>query len=94
MTNRAPVFQNAVPGMFTSWDKTPRNGPKATIYTGSDPEKFGKYLKKQLARAQSVYQSEYLFLTAWNEWGEGAYLEPDEEFGDGYLEAIKTAQGI
>lgn len=89
LTNRAPYFKNSVPGMFTSWDKTPRNGTKAMIYTGSTPEKFEKYLKCQMERCKKVYDSEYLFITAWNEWGEGAYLEPDEQYGYGYLNAVK-----
>ncbi|MCI8514244.1 MAG: glycosyl transferase [Lachnospiraceae bacterium] len=91
MTKREPYFANAVPGMFTSWDKTPRNGSRATIYAGSTPKLFEKYLKEQIRRAGSVYKTDYLFLTAWNEWGEGAYLEPDCENGYGYLEAVRNA---
>lgn len=91
MTHRTPLFKNAVPGMFTSWDKTPRNGAKATIYKNSSAQLFEKYINVQLERAKNVYHTEYLFITAWNEWGEGAYLEPDEENGYGYLEAIHEA---
>ena len=91
IVSRDPYFSNAVPGMFTSWDKTPRNGNKATIYKGSTPKSVGKYLKKQMDRACNVYKTEYLFITAWNEWGEGAYLEPDQENGYEYLEALRKA---
>ena len=91
LINRKPYFRNSVPGMYTGWDKTPRNGSKAMIYTGSTPELFHTYLEKQIARAKNVYDTEYLFITAWNEWGEGAYLEPDEQFEYGYLEALRQA---
>ena len=29
-------------------------------------------------------------IEAWNEWGEGAYIEPNIEFGFGDLEAIRS----
>jgi hypothetical protein len=32
-----------------------------------------------------------IFLKSWNEWGEGNYVEPDKEFGHGFLEAIHNA---
>ncbi len=88
---RFPYFKNAYPGTFTSWDKTPRNGTKATIYKNSTPEAFSRYTKMQIERAKSIYHSDYLFVTAWNEWGEGAYLEPDKQYGMGYLDALKEA---
>lgn len=43
----------------------------------------------QLVCISKKQNKEYVFLMAWNEWGEGSYLEPDTEFKFEYLEAIK-----
>ncbi len=54
------------------------------------PERFGYWLNKQLKRVrEDKTQEPLVFVNAWNEWAEGAYLEPDKTFGSGFLEAIK-----
>lgn len=75
---------------FVSFDDTPRRGGKARIILGSTPEKFEYYYKQLMQISQSRGQ-EYVFLSAWNEWGEGMYLEPDSDTGYAYLEALSNA---
>lgn len=74
---------------FVDFDDSPRRGNKARIIKGGTPEKFQKYIK-ELIDISIKQNKEYVFLTAWNEWGEGAYLEPDQYYGDSYLEALKS----
>ena len=90
---RKPICNNIIPGAFTSWDNTPRKGNASIVFYGSTPEKFKKYFENQVRRAKEVYNSEYIFINAWNEWAEGAHLEPDEVNGYGYLEAVKEVKG-
>lgn len=75
---------------FVDFDDTPRRGKQARMIKGASPEKFEKYIYKLMDISQKQ-NKEYVFLTAWNEWGEGAYLEPDEDHGYQYLEALKRA---
>ncbi|MEK4366206.1 glycoside hydrolase family 99-like domain-containing protein [Paenibacillus sp. FSL M8-0212] len=77
------------PGAFVNWDNTPRRGVDGQSTLGSTPEKFGLYLSRQMERARTLYKSEYLFVNAWNEWAEGAYLEPDQNYGYAYLRELK-----
>lgn len=72
------------------FDDTPRRGNRARIFLNGSPDKFEKYFR-QLYQIECQNRKEILLLTAWNEWGEGAYLEPDEEYGYAYLEAFRRA---
>jgi hypothetical protein len=73
-------------GFFPNWDNTPRRGYLGLAYTGTSPSLFKRYLLKM----NSILQpDDFLFLDAWNEWGEGCHLEPDEKYGYAYLEIIK-----
>ena len=91
IVNRKPDSDKAIPGMFVGWDNTPRRGKKGSVVLGSTPEKFQKYLSLQIKNAKENYHKDKIFLFAWNEWAEGGYLEPDEKYKYGYLEAIKQA---
>lgn len=79
------------PGAVVTYDETPRRGKNAIYLKGASPQLFEKYLHLQIEKTKEVYRSEFLFLDAWNEWGEGNYLEPDEENGYAYLDAVKNA---
>jgi hypothetical protein len=86
---RLPVYR----GLMTSWDNTARRGLASHIYYDSTPEHYEVWLRRLLAYTRRHHQGDHrlLFVNAWNEWAEGAYLEPDEKHRYGYLEATARA---
>lgn len=74
---------------FINWDSTPRKGKRAWFMKGATPKLF-EYFFGKVYNNTIKEKKPLIFLFAWNEWGEGAYLEPDERFGYGYLEAIRN----
>ncbi len=80
-------------GVMPSWDNTPRRQNRAAIYANSSPGCFQAWLEEVLqhTREQFVGEERLVFLNAWNEWAEGAALEPDQRHGHGYLEAVRSA---
>lgn len=86
-----PKDNRTIPGAFVDWDNTPRYQRNGKVLIGTSPEKFKRYLIKQIGRAKNVYKKDVITLFAWNEWSEGGYLEPDSRYGYSYLEAVKSA---
>lgn len=84
------VEEKVYPGLFPKWDNTPRRSYKGLVYEGDSPEKFLNCLKK-LKEKVDGRKEDFVYINAWNEWGEGAYLEPDKENGFAYLEAVLHA---
>lgn len=80
-------------GVSVSWDNAARIGSRAYMWMGSTPEKYGDWLQYQATQmVKSQPPSERLvFINAWNEWGEGCHLEPDQKYGRRYLEATQAA---
>ena len=80
------------PEIFPRFDHSPRSKGKELIYINDTPELFKKYVSKALDIIKNKSEErQVIFIRAWNEWGEGNYLEPDLDTGVGYLEAIKEA---
>jgi hypothetical protein len=79
------------PGAFVDWDNTPRRGlERGIVMRNFDSGIFSTCFPAQLRKAARA-ESEFLFINAWNEWAEGAYLEPDEVHGTFFLETIRGA---
>jgi hypothetical protein len=82
------LYRTAMAG----WDNTPRLGPRATVFHGASPGAYEEWLGGLVTAARLGHPEHRLvFVNAWNEWAEGAHLEPDERFGTGYLEATRRA---
>lgn len=80
---------NMIPCAFTDWDNTPRHNMRGSVYIGATPEKFKNYFAQLVDNTKKYYDTDMIFVFAWNEWAEGGYLEPDAKNGWGYLQAIK-----
>jgi 2-polyprenyl-3-methyl-5-hydroxy-6-metoxy-1,4-benzoquinol methylase len=79
-------FRCLTPG----WDNTARQREHATVFHGSTPGLYEGWLSELVAAEQAKpAEQRLIFVNAWNEWAEGAHLEPDLEHGLAYLEATK-----
>jgi hypothetical protein len=73
------------------WDNSPRflEHPNYEI-TGNTPDMIEKAMRMAKDYAdQHPEQSPLITINSWNEWTETSYLQPDDLYGYGYLEAIK-----
>jgi lipopolysaccharide biosynthesis protein len=81
------------PCVAPGWDNTARRPVGARIVRGSTPEKYEAWLRQAISRPvpEASDDEDLVFINAWNEWAEGAYLEPDTRWGDAYLRATRSA---
>lgn len=75
---------------FVGYDDTPRRGKNGIVIKDGTPEKFRNYMIRLFTKVIRN-KHDFVFVNAWNEWGEGMYLEPDKYWGNKYLEALSDA---
>lgn len=79
------LFKTVMP----SWDNTPRRPDAASIFVNSSPEQYKEWLQSTIEYTLEHISpsNRFIFINAWNEWAEGACLEPDQKYGYAYLQA-------
>jgi len=83
------LFRSLVP----TWDNTARYGNRAYVLNNFTTEKFQTWMEFLVDYSEQNLPEDrrYVVVNAWNEWAEGAHLEPDTRFGYGYLNSIGRA---
>ena len=78
-----PLIRTVVP----SWDNEARRPGRGSVYHGATPARYGAWLDGALRYAgrHPLGGSALVCVNAWNEWAEGAYLEPDQHWGAAFL---------
>ena len=85
-----PLYRSVCPG----WDNTARLKNRGTVFVNNTPDLYQEWLENAILDTveNTTHRDQRLvFVNAWNEWAEGAYLEPDAANGYAYLQATRNA---
>ncbi|WP_115576447.1 glycoside hydrolase family 99-like domain-containing protein [Xanthomonas campestris] len=92
LSDAKPEF-DLIRGVFPSWDNDARKPGRGYTVARSSPARYRTWLRGAVdySRKFPVRGESLVFVNAWNEWAEGAHLEPDRRYGYAYLEATRRA---
>ena len=85
---------NIFAGLFTEWDNSPRRYNRGASIMQSSPENYKQWLDDLIVWTEENHsdpEERLIFVNAWNEWAEGAHLEPDTYYGYAYLQKTRDA---
>ncbi|MEO6701681.1 MAG: glycoside hydrolase family 99-like domain-containing protein, partial [Jatrophihabitantaceae bacterium] len=78
------------PGVMVTFDNTARRQWRSDLWYGSNPYTFRRWLSAACsAVSHRPPENRLVFVNAWNEWAEGAVLEPSRRYGRSYLQAVR-----
>ncbi|BBL75940.1 glycoside hydrolase family 99-like domain-containing protein [Methylomagnum ishizawai] len=88
---REPAPYRRYRGIIPGWDNTPRRGKRASLFVDSEPQTYEMWLRAIVEETRNALPAgeRFIFINAWNEWAEGAHLEPDIRHGRAYLESTR-----
>lgn len=84
-----PVYR----GTMLSWDNSARKQKEYHCWLGYTPELFYQWNRTVVTYTRKHFPADkrFIFVNAWNEWGEGTYLEPDQKYGYAAINALSKA---
>lgn len=89
---KSPPPYKYYPCVTPCWDNSARRETKGVIFKDSRPDYYEQWLRTTIDRFEpSSPEENFVFINAWNEWGEGSHLEPCQRWGRAYLQATRRA---
>ena len=92
-----PVVDGAtpvIPGVMPGWDNTARRGTSAYLFLGGSPVAFARVLRSRACQPTDPRHEPMVFINAWNEWAEGAAIEPSRRYGRAALGSVVDVLGL
>ena len=91
-TNINPKTFTFFRGAMVEWDNSPRTR-NSDIFENYSPEQFYMFNKIIVNWTLLHYNKDkqFIFINAWNDWGEGSYLEPDDKYGYASINSLSKA---
>lgn len=88
---KKPTDYRLFPGVCPGWDNEARRPRRGVSFYNSGPGAFQDWLWDAAAYAMKAPEAERMvFINAWNEWAEGAVIEPDRHYGFANLAAVRA----
>jgi len=90
---RGPTIRPIHYSCMMAWDNAARRKDGWHAFYNFSLRAFYQWVSEAVrqSRAKLPEEERFIFINAWNEWGEGTYLEPDEKYGYANINTVAKA---